>query len=180
MRLIIISGLSGSGKTIALNTLEDEGFYCIDNIPPALLLSVLLKLKENPSSHYEQTAIGIDARASSDDLRRLPAYIQELSEHGFDPEVIFLQAINRILVKRYSETRRKHPLSHDNSLPLKEAIKLERDLLGDIQDKANLSVDTTELNVYALRSVIASYVLEDETKSNELTFGIQSLKNITA
>lgn len=174
MRLIIISGLSGSGKSVALNTLEDEGFYCIDNIPPGLLLNLLLQLKKTPSSHYHKTAIGIDARADSEELRQLPAYIGELREYDFEPEVLFFHASNSILIKRFSETRRKHPLSHDHELPLKEAIKRERDLLGDMQDKANLSVDTTELNVYALRSIISSYAADDETRPNELTLLFQS------
>ena len=174
MRLIIISGLSGSGKSVALNTLEDEGFYCIDNIPPGLLLNLLQKLRKTPSPHYHKTAIGIDARADSEDLRQLPAYIGELREHNFEPEVIFLHAINQVIIKRFSETRRKHPLSHDLDLPLKEAIRRERDLLGDMQDKANLSVDTTELNVYGLRSMISSYAADDETRPNELTLLFQS------
>lgn len=174
MRLIIISGLSGSGKSVALNTFEDEGFYCIDNIPPGLLLNLLQQLRKTPSEHYGKTAIGIDARADSGDLRQLPAYIGELREHGFEPEVIFLHAKNPILIKRFSETRRKHPLSHDKGLPLKEAIKRERDLLGDMQDKANLSIDTTELNVYGLRSIISSYAADDETRPNELTLLFQS------
>lgn len=174
MRLIIISGLSGSGKSVSLNTLEDEGFYCIDNIPPGLLLTLLKKLRNTPSNYYQRTAIGIDARADANELQQLPAYIGELRDNGFEPEVIYLHANNPIIIKRFSETRRKHPLSHDQELPLKEAIKKERDLLGDMQDKANLSIDTSELNVYGLRSIISSYIADDDTKTNEITLLFQS------
>lgn len=174
MRLIIISGLSGSGKSVSLNTLEDEGFYCIDNIPPGLLLTLLQKLEQTPSSYYARTAIGIDARADSHELSQLPGYIAELRDHGFQPEVIYLHADNSIIIKRFSETRRKHPLSHDHALPLKEAIKRERDLLGDMQDKANLSINTSTLNVYALRRLISNYLADDNTKTNEITLLFQS------
>ncbi|RMF96284.1 MAG: RNase adapter RapZ [Gammaproteobacteria bacterium] len=157
MRLIIISGLSGSGKSVALNQLEDLGFYCIDNVPAALLDKMVSELVASGDPVYENLAFGMDARSRPRDLEALPALLKDLRERGIRSEVIFLQAADDILLKRYAETRRKHPLS-TRGHSLREAIAQERQLLGPIIDCAELVLDTTGSSVYELRDKIRERV----------------------
>jgi UPF0042 nucleotide-binding protein len=153
MRLIIISGLSGSGKSVALNVLEDLDFYCIDNVPAVLLDTLISQLTATKDSIYDNLAVGVDARNRARDLDSLPELLKDLRDRGIMCEVIFLHAEDGILLKRYAETRRKHPLS-DEGLGLKEAIIRERELLGPIIDVAELIIDTTRTSVYELRDAI--------------------------
>jgi UPF0042 nucleotide-binding protein len=153
MRLVIISGLSGSGKSVALNVLEDLDFYCIDNVPAALLDTLISQLAETKDTIYDNLAVGVDARNRARDLDFLPELIEDLRNRGIRCEVVFLHAEDDILLKRYAETRRKHPLS-DDGLGLQEAIARERELLGPIIDVAELIVDTTRTGVYELRDAI--------------------------
>lgn len=153
MRLVIISGLSGSGKSVALNVLEDLDFYCIDNVPAVLLGTLISQLTATKDSIYDNLAVGVDARNRARDLDSLPELIKDLRDRGIICEVIFLHAEDEILLKRYAETRRKHPLS-DEGLGLKEAIARERELLGPIIDVAELIIDTTRTGVYELRDAI--------------------------
>lgn len=156
MRLVIISGLSGSGKSVALNVLEDAGFYCIDNIPVGLLRSFIKEIKQREDSDYDQVGVGLDAR-NLPDIAQLPGLIDELRKANGDCEVIFLQATDDILLSRFSETRRKHPLTGDDfSLP--EAVARERDLLGPIIDMADLIIDTSSTTVYDLRDLVRDRV----------------------
>ena len=153
MRLVIISGLSGSGKSVALNVLEDLDFYCIDNVPAVLLDTLISQLTATKDAIYDNLAVGVDARNRASDLDSLPDLIKELRDRGIRCEVVFLHAEDDILLKRYSETRRKHPLS-DEALGLQEAIARERELLGPIIDVAELIIDTTRTGVYELRDAI--------------------------
>jgi UPF0042 nucleotide-binding protein len=153
MRLVIISGLSGSGKSVALNVLEDLDFYCIDNVPAALLDTLISQLAATKDTIYDNLAVGVDARNRARDLDFLPELIEDLRNRGIRCEVVFLHAEDDILLKRYAETRRKHPLS-DDGLGLQEAIARERELLGPIIDVAELIVDTTRTGVYELRDAI--------------------------
>ena len=153
MRLIIVSGLSGSGKTVALHQFEDVGFYCIDNVPAALLATMIGEITATRDPLYANLAIGIDARNRAADLARLPEVIGDLRARGIHCEVIFLNADNNILLKRYGETRRKHPLSAAG-LSLREAIDRERELLGPIIASAELVLDTTRTSIYELRDII--------------------------
>ncbi|TDJ46535.1 MAG: RNase adapter RapZ [Gammaproteobacteria bacterium] len=153
MRLIIVSGLSGSGKTVALHVLEDLDFYCIDNMPAALLDTLITRVIATQDPIYDNLAIGVDARNRAIDLDHLPDLIHDLRGRGVNVEVIFLQAEDEILLKRYSETRRKHPLT-DKGLSLQEAIGRERELLGPIIDSAEIVLDTTRTNLYELRDTI--------------------------
>ena len=157
MRLIIISGLSGSGKSVALNLLEDLDFYCIDNVPAVLLDTLISESVTTKDPIYENLAVGVDARNRTRDLESLPNLIMDLRDRGIQCEVIFLHADDNILLKRYAETRRKHPLS-DAGLSLHEAIARERELLGPIIDCAELVIDTTRTSVYELRDVIRDRV----------------------
>lgn len=171
MRLVIVSGLSGSGKSVALNLLEDLNFYCIDNVPAALLDTVITELVATADSIYDNLAVGVDARNRSTDLKSLPDLVHDLRNRGIHCEVIFLHAEDAILLKRYSETRRKHPLS-DTGLSLADAIATERELLGPIIDSAELVIDTTRTNVHELRNTIRERI--GQRKEPELSILIES------
>jgi len=157
MRLVIISGLSGSGKSVALHMLEDLGFYCIDNVPAALLETMISQIAAIEDPVYESMAVGVDARNRARDLEALPQMIADIRKLGIQCEAIFLHADDDILLKRYSETRRKHPLS-TRGMSLADAIAKERELLGPIIDSAELVIDTTRTSVYELRDAIRTRV----------------------
>jgi len=152
MRLVIISGLSGSGKSVALNVLEDAGFYCIDNIPVGPLRSFVQEIQPGQDPDYDQVGVGLDAR-NVPDIAELPGLIDEFRKAGASCEVVFLQAENDVLLSRFSETRRRHPLTGDDvSLP--EAIANERDLLSPIIDMADLIIDTSSTTAQDLRDIV--------------------------
>lgn len=152
MQLIVISGLSGSGKSIALNVLEDDGFYCVDNLPAKLLQEVTLYLRV---SGHERVAVSIDAR-SSDTLHLLPEQLANLRQQGMDVHLLFLETKTGTLIKRFSETRRRHPLS-DNHSTLLECIQMEREMLCEIQNLAN-RIDTSDLSASSFRTWIKDFI----------------------
>ena len=117
-RLIIVSGLSGSGKSIALHVLEDLGYYCIDNLPAALLQSAVDEVTSTDQQQAALLAVGIDARNRRQDLKALPSLIKEFRERDIATDVLFLQADDEVLLKRYSESRRRHPLAAVENPPL--------------------------------------------------------------
>ena len=170
MRLVIISGLSGSGKSVALNVLEDAGFYCIDNIPVGLLQSFVEEIMPRSDQDYDNVGVGLDAR-NVPDIKRLPGLIEKLRQAGATCEVIFLQADDDILLSRFSETRRKHPLTSSET-SLKEAVAKERELLGSIIDTADLIVDTSDTSVYDLRELISDRIRS--RKQDKLSILIES------
>lgn len=151
MRVVVITGLSGSGKSIALNLLEDAGLYCIDNLPAALLEDTLLYLEQ---SGYRDVAVSIDAR-SEKGLARLPEQLQRL-RNRYDLRVIFLEAKEETLVRRFSETRRRHPLS-TGELSLQEAIRAERELLGGLSALGH-RMDTSDTSANALRAWLREFL----------------------
>jgi RNase adapter protein RapZ len=153
MKLVIVSGLSGSGKSVALHALEDLGYYCIDNLPIFLLKDLALGLERSSQGAFGKTAVGIDARNQSEHLRELPALIRDLQARAFDCRVLYLEAHPETLLKRFSETRRKHPLT-GRERSLAEAIELERRLLEPILSDADLRYDTTHTNVHQLRDLV--------------------------
>lgn len=159
MRLIVISGLSGSGKSVALHMLEDLDFYCVDNIPAGLLPQFISHTVRSDESLYRLTAVGIDARNRQEDISLVPEQIAELKRSGVECEVIYLRAGEDTLLKRYSETRRKHPLSR-NELGLAEAIREEQRLLDPIASSADLVIDTTGTSVHELRELVRQRVAE--------------------
>ena len=161
MRLVIISGVSGSGKSVALHVLEDLGFYCVDNIPVALLKPFVDELVWRKDPAFENVGIGLDARSRASDLAHVPTLVQTLREGGLAVEIIFLQTDTKVLLSRFSETRRKHPLS-DEKTSLEEAIAKERELLTPIINSAELVIDTTRMSVYALREQIRERVAPRE------------------
>jgi len=155
IRLVVISGVSGSGKTVALRTLEDLDYYCVDNLPCALMAQFVTAVTQGSRGVYPRLAVGIDARNRADDLSRLPDTLAKLANEGIEYQLIFLDARDEILIKRYSDTRRRHPLS-TNGLSLSEAITLERKLLRTISAMADHVIDSSQLNVHQLKRLVAT------------------------
>jgi UPF0042 nucleotide-binding protein len=153
MRLIIVSGLSGSGKSVALHLLEDIDFYCVDNIPAALLKPFISHTIRGTDDVYPRTAVGLDARNRRCEIETIPALVAELRRTGIGCEVLYLHANDEVLLKRYAETRRKHPLV-SGDVGLREAIASERRLLEPIIVTADLVIDTSNMGVHALRERI--------------------------
>lgn len=150
MRLIIVSGRSGSGKSTALDVLEDNGFYCIDNLPAGLLPELAERALLHTEVLQPQVAVSIDARNLPTHLQRFPELLTEVRARHIQCDVLYLDADEETLLKRFSETRRRHPLT-DESRSLAEAIRDEALLLEPISDLADLKIDTTHLNLYQLR-----------------------------
>lgn len=158
MQLFLISGLSGSGKSVALKVLEDSDYYCVDNLPAELLASLVEHLR---AAGYSKIAASIDIR-SANSLQRLPLLLTELRQQNIDVHMIFLDASNETLVKRYSETRRLHPLS-DGILTLPECVARERELLTNISDVGH-RIDTSEVNASVLRLWIKEFIRVDKAQ----------------
>ena len=169
MKLLIISGLSGSGKSIALHVLEDLGYYCIDNLPIGMLPALADQLKHHNDHSQECVAVGIDARNLTGDLEQFPIILKNLNNHDIHCEVFFLEANDATLLKRFSETRRRHPLSSDE-VPLSEAIIQERALLEPISSAADLLIDTTQTNIHQLRDLIHGRVSSAEQGQMSVLF----------
>lgn len=169
MRLFIISGLSGSGKSIALQVLEDLGAYCIDNLPVALLPAFAAQMPTTLNANYECAAVGIDARNLMHDFGQFPEMLNNIKSQGIECEIVFLEADHNTLLKRFSETRRKHPLTSRN-MPLTEAIKSERDMLKPISENANWRIDTSRTNIHQLRDLIRERVGKRPTQALSLLF----------
>ncbi|GAB4418387.1 MAG: RNase adapter RapZ [Sideroxydans sp.] len=158
MQLFLISGLSGSGKSVALKTLEDAGFYCVDNLPAELLPALTDNLR---TAGYQRIAVSIDVR-SGGSVRQLPQHIEGLKQSGLDVHLLFLDAHTETLVKRFSETRRMHPLS-DGARTLPECVAYERELLSEISGIAH-HIDTTELGANALRAWVKEFIRLDRAR----------------
>ncbi len=157
MQMIIVSGLSGAGKSVALHTLEDEGFFCVDNLPISMLVDLARKMSADTES-YDRVAVGIDARGEVDLLDQFESVVTQVRSLGVETQLIFLDAQGETLITRFSETRRKHPLSRHGA-PLEAAISTERILLGRLEQIADVGIDTTNLNLHQLREVIRSRVI---------------------
>lgn len=153
MQLVIISGLSGAGKTVALKQYEDLGYYCIDNLPLALVSHMATRTLHTMEKRYERLAVGIDARESPKEIARFPKYLDKLRERGIEIRVLFLGADEQVLLQRYSDTRRKHPLS-DEKTSLLESIRKEVRLLEPISNTADATIDTSTLNLHELREKV--------------------------
>lgn len=167
MQLIIISGRSGSGKSSALHLFEDEGFYAIDNLPVSLLPQLVEQLRDDTTAN-NKVAVCVDARNTTKDLSRFGALLQALPA-DIHTEIIYLDADDDTLIKRFSETRRRHPLS-DEHTALPEAIAAEKKLLEPIAIVAGLTLDTRNMNVHELRSTLRTRVLGRNAAGLSLLF----------
>jgi len=153
MKLVIVSGRSGSGKSTALHQLEDLGYYCVDNLPAALLPALVANVAKNPiksNGDFSLLAVGIDARNRSQDLASFEEILAELTTRGCHTDIVYLDARDEILLSRFSSTRRKHPLS-TKERSLDEAIHYEQTLLEPLAIRAQLRIDTSKLSVHDLR-----------------------------
>jgi UPF0042 nucleotide-binding protein len=157
MQLIVVSGLSGSGKSVALHMLEDLDWYCVDNIPAALLKAFVSHTLRSTDARYSRVAVGLDARNTPEEIATVPALLAELRSAGIDCELLFITASEDALLRRYAETRRKHPLSR-GSMSLRDAIELERTLLDPVVHAATMSIDTSSTGVHELREMIRARV----------------------
>ncbi len=154
MKLIIISGLSGSGKSIALDTLEDCGYYCIDNLPVTLLHDFINHVMlDEQSAIYQKTAIGIDARNQTEKLVNFADDLNFIRSKGIECDVVYMQADESIILKRYSETRRRHPLTTDQR-PLREALEIEQEVLRPLAIHADITIDTSFTHYHQLRDLL--------------------------
>ena len=159
MKLIIVSGTSGSGKSSCLHLLEDLGYYCVDNLPASLLIALATRLGEAIQTGINKVAVSIDARNISEDLKMFPEILAQLEGKDIEKEIIYLDADENTLLKRFSETRRKHPLSNE-SIGLLEAIATEKNLLEPIALSAHLTIDSSTLSLHQLRDIIKNRVAE--------------------
>jgi len=171
LRLIIVSGLSGAGKSVALHMLEDLGYYCIDNIPAALLKPFISHTVRGSEKIYERTAIGLDARNTDAEIASVPTLVDELERSGIDCEVLFLVANDDELLRRFAETRRAHPLSRQGE-SLREAIATEHRLLEPVLNRADLVIDTSRMGVHGLRDLI--YRRLDPRSKDRLSILVES------
>ena len=170
MRLIVVTGLSGSGKTVALHALEDAGYYCIDNLPVSLLPALTGELLGNDRLYNQDVAIGIDVRTATAGIDILPPVIESLKQDGIDCTILFIEADDRVILRRYSETRRKHPLS-DKQHTLTEAVLEERTRMQPIRQAADLLIDTSRTSLHQLRRQIRRKIAQIP---EELQIEIQS------
>ena len=167
MKLIVISGRSGSGKSTVLNALEDAGYNCIDNFPVILLQSLVHNTLRDPGRRQGNLAVCIDARSS--DLEQFGEILMSIDRMDVDCEIIYLDARSPTLVKRFSETRRRHPLTNATT-DLRQAIDAEVEILESIADLADLTIDTTQLTSQELGAVIADRVLARAASGISLLF----------
>ena len=168
-RLVVVSGRSGSGKTSALNILEDVGFDCIDNLPPSLLPDLIKQLNSERINEDLRLAVGIDARNLVGDLDKLPDILAGLEASGIEVSVIFLQARRNDLIRRYSETRRKHPLSNE-TVSLPEAIDLEAKILSPILNISDRNIDTSGLSLHQLRDLVKNTIVPNSPEHMAILF----------
>ena len=166
MKLVIVSGRSGSGKSTALRTLEDAGYHCVDNLPVDLL-GALIGRYTNTSAEMTKVAVCVDAR--SDGLEKFPELLLQLRDQGIDTQVLYLDALSPTLVKRFSETRRRHPLTSAN-VDLRQAIDAEAAILASVADVASLTIDTTRVSTKSLSEQIVNRMLENQGATISLLF----------
>lgn len=169
MKLVIVTGLSGSGRTVALHMLEDLGYYCIDNMPPKLMPRLLHDALKSNNNHYEELAVGIDARSGDVQISEIIEYLPELKHQVPDTHIVFLLSDPEIIIKRYSESRRRHPLS-SAEVSLEDAIALERERIDQLAEYADLIVDTTQTNVHQLRQIIREEIAGHSTDNTSIMF----------
>ena len=169
MKLVIISGRSGSGKSTALHVLEDLGYYCIDNLPVGLLLELGNQSSLSKDQRLSKVAVSIDARNQQSGIENFPVFYQACQNQDIEMDIIYLDANEETLLKRFHATRRKHPLSTPNT-SLKEAISSEGQLLEPIARKADLTINTSEMSLYELRDHIKLRVAGRSSQEMALLF----------
>ena len=155
IHLIVLTGMSGGGKTVALRALEDLEFYCVDNLPSALLPQLVNAVVQDDQDTHRRIAVGVDIRNRGTDLDHMPSVLSDLAAAGVQVHMIFLDCSDAVLIKRYSETRRRHPLA-GQGVSLGDAIATERKLLRPMMAIAEKVIDSSDLNVHQLRRLVAT------------------------
>lgn len=164
VQLLLLTGMSGGGKTVALRALEDLDYFCVDNLPTALLPSLVHEVSGRTVTDQQPIAVGIDVRNRAEDLEHIPKVLSQLAADHVQVRMLFLDTRDEALLKRYSESRRRHPLSgHGMRLP--EAISTERKLLQPLSSIADQIIDTSDLNVHQLRRLIATEIGRDRGRT---------------
>lgn len=153
MNWILISGLSGAGKSIAMRALEDLGYFCVDNLPMTLVPALVQQLRAAGTDRERPVAVVVDARGAGSGLEKFSDVLKELRAGGIHPQVIFLEAQDNVLITRFKETRRRHPLT-SRKVPLSEAISRERTLLAPLREEADVIIDTTHTHLHQLRDLV--------------------------
>lgn len=169
MRLILLGGLSGSGKSVALRMLEDLGYYSIDNVPTRLVEPVIAGTIDSGELRFSQLAIGVDPRSPEEEIAHLPDLISRLRQREYGCTVVYLMTDDDVLLRRYSETRRRHPLAQSGR-GLREAISRERTLLIPLAQIADTIIDTTKTNVHQLRELVHERVAPETPQHMTLVF----------
>ena len=168
-RLIIVSGLSGSGKSVVLKSLEDLDFFCIDNLPLDLFEQLVTLIMDESKNFPPHICVGIDARSPESELTVLPESISKLRKRGVAVELVFIEASKSVLTTRFNETRRKHPLS-SREIPLSDAIDRERRILDPLSSQADLRIDTSHTSVHELRDIVRNRLANRPVGSLSLQF----------
>ena len=167
LHIIIISGLSGSGKSTAMRALEDSGFYCIDNLPTTLI-PTFIELCQHSTRGLSKVAIVVDIRGK-EFLEGFRKVAQDLRNEGHEVRILFLESADEVLIRRYSETRRSHPVEKERGLSLPEAVKEERGEMAFLREIADEVIDTSILNVHQLRDIILERLLPATTRRMKIT-----------
>ena len=172
LQITIISGLSGSGKSTAMRAVEDMGFYCIDNMP-ATLIPTFIELCQHSTGELSRVAVAVDIRGK-EFLEDIQKRVQDLREKGHEVKILFLESTNEVLIRRYSETRRGHPVEKERGIPLPEAVQEERGEMAFLREIADEVIDTSDLNVHQLRGIIMERLMiapAMRMKATLLSFG---------
>jgi UPF0042 nucleotide-binding protein len=172
LQITIISGLSGSGKSTAMRALEDMGFYCIDNMP-ATLIPTFIELCQHSTGELSRVAIAVDIRGK-EFLEDFQKRVQDLRGKGHEVKILFLESTNEALIRRYSETRRSHPVAKERGIALPEAVKEERGEMAFLREIADEVIDTSDLNVHQLRDIVMERLMTvpaKRMKATLLSFG---------
>lgn len=171
MRFVIVTGMSGGGKSTAMKMLEDMGFYCVDNLPVALI-EKFVELVETPNTELEKVALGLDVRADQD-FHQSEKTLEQLKANGYNFEILFMDANEKTLLKRYKETRRLHPLSNEKDPRIESGIAKEREILTNIKKKADYVIDTSKLLTRELKEELDRIFIKNE-EFNSLMVNIVS------
>ena len=169
MRFVVVTGMSGGGKKTALRMLEDIGFYCVDNLPVELI-DKFVELLATPTGEITKVALGVDVRANTG-FEKVPQILKRLKEAGFPLEILYMEANDETLLKRYNESRRKHPLSPEGRI--EEGIRKERNILSDIKEQADYVMDSSKLLTRELKEELDKIFVQDEGYNN-LMITVQS------
>ena len=168
MRFVVVTGMSGAGRSSVMRILEDEGYFCVDNLPVSLL-PTFIQLTEDASEQIQRVALGLDIRGGQDSLKEAADMLKKLRQDGYPLEILFLEASAAVIVKRYKETRRMHPLAHGGRMEV--AIEEERKLLSELKVQADYIIDTTTLLIRELKQEIIRIFVKNESFCNfYLTF----------